>query len=128
MSVRYDWNFLLTPAFLSLNLWITFLFEWFLWFGWKKHCWKAIMLLLSNVTRLTTFSVIFVLTSAVFHRFQEKYVIRHHSTPFKPIWFFGILISHKWVMSICISQKAKNLWRKGMVITTYFLIAHNTTQ
>ena len=31
---------------------------------------------------------VFLLMSAVFYRFQEKYLIWHHSTPFNPIWRF----------------------------------------
>ena len=37
---------------------------------------------------LTTFHVIFLLTSAVFHQFQEKYVMRHQWTAFHPLWCF----------------------------------------
>ena len=40
------------------------------------------MLLFSNIIRFNTFHVIFLLTSAVFNRFQEKYVMWHHSIPF----------------------------------------------
>ena len=46
------------------------------------------MLLFSNVMRLTTFHVTFLLMSAVFHQFQEKLLMWHHSTPFKPILCF----------------------------------------
>lgn len=49
--------------------------------------WKAIMLLLSSM-HLTTFDVIFLLTSEVFPGFQEKYVICHYSTPFNAILCF----------------------------------------
>ena len=65
-----------------LPIWMTLITEPLVEFRWITPHWKAIFM------RLTTFHVIFLPMSAVFHRFQEKYAMWIHSTPFNPIWCF----------------------------------------
>ena len=65
-------------------------------------------MLFSNLMRLTTFHVIFVVMSVVFHRFREKYVMWHHSTPFNPIQphqMFLVYILAPNELSVCSSLK-----------------------
>ena len=67
------------------NIWIS---EPLVRFGWITPHWKAIMLLVSYTMHLVIFIYFLLLRSAVFHRFQEKYVMWHHSTTFNPPWCF----------------------------------------
>ena len=85
------------PIFQHLNgsnFWTTFP----IWMN-NPH-WKATLLLFSNIVRLTTFHMIYLLTSAVLHWFQERCVMCHHSATFKPIWCFGIPIGHQMIISM----------------------------
>ena len=82
------------------SIWMALISEPLFRFGWIPPHWKATMLLFSNIMRLTTFHVIYLLTSAVFRRFQERYVMWHHSATFKPIWCFGIPIGHQMIINM----------------------------
>ena len=80
-------------------------------FWWITPHWKAIMLLFSNKMRLITFHVTFLPTSAVFHRFQAKYDMWHHSTQFKPHLMFLVYLFATNLLPVC--KPLKRLKNEG---------------
>ena len=81
-------KFLADVSFLYFNIWVALISELLVRLGWITFHRKDIMFLFSNIIRLTTFHLIYLLTSAYFHQFQERYVMWHHSTSFNSIWCF----------------------------------------